>query len=111
MAGPVWENLAEFFDPSEFATAATITRDGQEIGEVFGIFDDPTQIAELGEYQHHHATPRFVCAEDDATDVLRDDVLTIEGKSFDVLEEPQLDGTGIATVVLSKPNVMYNAGI
>ena len=111
MPHPPWEDLSEFFDPDEFATTAIITRDEEQIGEVLGIFDDPNQVAELGEYEHDHPVPRFVCKEVDAALIERGDVLTIEGKEFDVMQEPELDGTGIATLILAEPNVIYDAGL
>ena len=111
MPQPLWEDLSEFFDPDEFATTAIVTRDEEMIGEVLGIFDDPNQVAELGEYQFDHPVPRFACKEVDAGLIERGDVVTIEGKEFDVMQEPELDGTGIATLVLSEPNVIYDAGL
>lgn len=111
MPNPPWENLSDFFDPDEFATLATITRASESVGEVFGIFDDPNQIASLGEYELDHIVPKFVCSEVDVVAIKRGDVVTIEGKDFDLIEDPQLDGTGIATLTLTKPNVIYNAGL
>jgi len=77
--------------------------------EVLGIFDDPNDVAALGEYELDHPTPRFICPEVGVVDAHRGDVVTIEGKAFDLMQEPQLDGTGIATLVLAEPNVIYNA--
>ena len=111
MPNPPWESLSDFFHPDEFATLAIITRDSENVGEVLGIFDDPNQIASLGEYDHDHTVPKFVCSETDAAAIERGDVVTIEGKDFDLIEEPQLDGTGIATLILGRPNVIYNAGL
>ncbi|AVO37388.1 head-tail joining protein [Pukyongiella litopenaei] len=111
MPHPAWEDLSEFFDPDEFATTATIRRDGEIIGEVLGIFDDPNQIAALGNYELDHPTPRLICPETDIADISRGDVATIEGRDFDIMQEPELDGTGIATLILAEPNVIYDAGI
>lgn len=111
MPHPDWEDLSAFFDPDEFATSATITRGSQTVAEVLGIFDDPNQVAALGEFELDHPTPRFVCAETGVADVHKDDVVTIEGKDFDLMEEPQLDGSGLATLILATPNVAYNAGL
>jgi hypothetical protein len=111
MPHPSWEDLSEFFDPDEFATTAIISRAGEQIGEVFGIFDDPNKVAELGEYELDHQTPRFTCREVDAVDIVKGDVATIEGREFDIMQEPALDGTGIATLILADPNVIYDAGL
>lgn len=111
MPHPPWEDLSEFFASDEFATTAIITRVEEQIGEVLGIFDDPNQVAALGEYELDHPTPRFTCREVDVADVAKGDVATIEGRSFDIMQEPELDGTGIATLILAKPNVVYDAGL
>jgi hypothetical protein len=39
------------------------------------------------------------------------DIATIDGVAFDVMKEPQRDGSGVATVILAVPNVMHNAGL
>lgn len=111
MPHPTWEDLSDFFDPNEFASIAIITRASENIGEVLGIFDDPNHVASLGEYDLDYPVPKFMCAEADIVALKRGDVVTIEGKDFDLIEEPKLDGTGIATLILGKPNVTYNAGL
>jgi hypothetical protein len=111
MPHPDWEDISAFFDLDEFATTAVITRDAEKVADVLGIFDDPSQMATLGEFEFDSPGPRFVCREDAVSAVKRGDTATIEGKVFDVLEEPQLDGTGIATLTLAVPNVIYNAGL
>lgn len=111
MPHPDWEDLSEFFDLDEFATTATITRDGEEIGEVLGIFDDPNEVAALGEYEHDHPVPRFTCREVAVSTLRRGDVATIEGRAFTLAQEPKRDGTGIATLILAPANVIYNAGL
>lgn len=111
MPHPTWEDLSEFFDPDEFATIATITRASENVGEVLGIFDDPNHVTGLGEYDLDHPVPKFMCAEFNVALLKRGDVVTIEGKDFDLIEEPKLDGTGIATLILGNPNMIYNAGL
>ena len=107
MPHPPWEDLSEFFDLSEFAVTAVVRRDGTEIGEVRGIFDDPNVVSDLGEYEFDHPTPQFVCKETDVSAVRKGDVLEVIGRVYDIMREPQLDGTGIATLILSEPNVIY----
>lgn len=111
MPHPEWEDLSPFFEPTEFGTIAAISRGAETVAEVFGIFDDPNEVAALGEYELDHPSPRFVCPEDAVADVRKGDVVTIEGKKFDLMQEPDLDGTGIATLILAEPNVIYDAGL
>ena len=111
MPHPDWEDLSAFFDPDEFATTAVITRGEETVAEVLGIFDDPNKVATLGEYELDHPGPTFICAEIDVISARKDDVVTIDGRAFDLMQEPELDGTGIATLVLAEPNVMYDAGL
>lgn len=111
MPHPDWEDLSAFFDPDEFATSAVITRGEETVAEVLGIFDDPNEVAALGEYELDHPNPRFVCPEADVADVRKGDIVTIEGKTFDLMQEPELDGTGVAALILAEPNVIYDAGL
>lgn len=111
MPNPNWEDLSEFFDPDEFAALAVISRDGGTIGEVLGIFEDPTEVAALGDYELDNPTPKFVCRASDVVDTRKGDVLTVDGRALDVMQDPELDGTGLATLVLSEPGVIYGAGL
>ena len=110
MSHPDWEDLSTFFDPDEFATTAIITRGAEQVAEVLGIFDDPNQVAALGEYELEHLTPRFTCPETHVAAVQRGDVAQIEGRFFDIMQAPELDGTGIAVLILAQQNVIYDAG-
>lgn len=109
MPEPAWEDLSAFFADDEFAVTAGITRGGDQVAEVLGIFDDPNEVARLGDLELDHPVPRFLCPESAVTGVKKGDVATIEGKDFDIIDPPQLDGTGLATLVLAKPTVTYNA--
>jgi len=111
MPHPDWEDLSAFFDPDEFATSAVIARGSETVAEVLGIFDDPNQVARLGEYELDHVGPRFVCSEVAVAGVIKGDTATIEGTTWDIIREPELDGTGIATLMLAAQNVIYNAGL
>ncbi len=111
MPHPDWEDLSAFFDPEAFATRAVITRAGKTVAEILGIFDDPNEVAVLGAFERDHPTPRLVCPEVDVGDVRKGDVVTIEGKAFDLMREPERDGTGLATLILAEPNVIYDAGL
>ena len=111
MPHPGWEDLSTFFDPDEFATLALFTRDAETVAEVLGIFEDANQVAALGDYDLEHPTPRFLCPETSVAGVRKNDRVTIEGKEFDLMRDPELDGTGLATLILAEPNVIYNAGL
>ena len=112
MPHPPWEDLSDFFDLDGFGTIAVITRGEATISaEVLGIFDDPNAVSQMGELDHDHAGPRFVCAEADVSAANRGDVVTIEGTAFDLMQQPQLDGTGLATLVLETQTLTYNAAV
>lgn len=111
MPGPAWENIGDFFDLADFATPAVVTRSGRRVADFLGVFDDPSVTASLGEYENDSVEPIFTCAEIDIAAVKIGDVVTIEGRAFDLVKPPQLDGTGIAVLRLVSPNVIYNAGI
>jgi len=112
MPHPDWEDLSAFFDPEEFATTAVIKRgDEVVVAEVLGIFDDPNIVAMIGEYEHDHQPPTFLCPEVAVAAVHRNDTIEIEGKTFDIMHEPRLDGTGVASLMLQTPTLTYNAGI
>lgn len=109
MPEPAWEDLSAFFDADEFATTAVITRGVDPVAEVLGVFDDPNEVASLGDFEMDHPTPRFLCPESAVVGVRSGDVATIEGRDFDVVDAPQRDGTGLATLVLAKQTVTYIA--
>ncbi|MEY8099043.1 hypothetical protein AB9F29_16700 [Falsihalocynthiibacter sp. S25ZX9] len=111
MTHPSWENLSDFFDPDEFATEAVFNRGEVEIGRVLGIFDDPTGPSSLGEYEHEIQAPHFTGPEDGLSLVEDGDTVSIEGKTFDVIGSPKLDGTGVSVVTLATLNVIFNAGL
>jgi hypothetical protein len=108
---PAWEDLTEFFDPDEFADRGELERNDQMIGEIFGMFTDPSEQKELADFEHTDLDPVFLYPLNNAPEIRRHDVLTIKGKTYDVLEPPEQDGTGRAGVKLGKPTVKYNAGI
>ena len=108
---PDWEDLSTFFDTDEFATRAVVTRGSETVAEVPGIFDDANEVASLGEYDLDHPAPRLVCPEADVADVSKGDVVMIEGRAFDLMQEPDRDGTGLATLILAEPNVICDAGL
>lgn len=100
---PAWDNLDDFLSPDDFAVSACfILADGREIAPVFGVFDDPTMNAETGEFDMNVSAPRFTCKASCVAAVKRNDAVHIEGERYEVDHDPQLDGTGMATVYLSR---------
>lgn len=109
MTSPAWEDLSDFFNPDDFATEARILREGQEVGKVFGIFEDPTVPKELGDFTLEESGPRFLSGYDAALAVKYQDVLEVDGKPFDVLANAEKDGTGLIVVRLAEPASPYVA--
>lgn len=103
MPSPDWEDLAEFFDPAEFAQTARLWRDGANLGEITGIYDNPTERKELGDYTQDEMAARFLCREPGGLNAKRGDVLEVGTEYFDVIEKPVRDGTGLVTLELSEP--------
>ncbi len=98
------DDVDEFFDTDEFATEADFTLDGGVVVSVAGIFDAPTFSTELGEYQFETVQPRFMAPESLVRDVRVNDQAVISGKSYDVVENPHFDGSGLAVVELAPTN-------
>lgn len=98
-----WENLDDFLSTDDFAFTATFVLKSGEIREINGIYDDPYMDADLGEYAADLSEPRFTCKMVDAVGLRRGDTCTIAGEDgqFDVMSDPQGDGTGLAVIRLS----------
>ena len=105
MPAPSWEDLGEFFDPEEFATTARLWREGEDLGEITGIHDHPTDRKELGDYTIDETGPRFLCAETAGAKAKRGDVLQVDGEYRDIVQQPTRDGTGVVVLELSEPKL------
>lgn len=105
MSAPSWENLDDFLGTDEnggFATPAVFTlADGTVRPAVNVIFDDPRLDAELGEYVAETTDPFVTGKESDLRGIRRGDMVTVNGREFDVLSSPRPDGTGMALVRLA----------
>lgn len=108
---PDWEDFSDFFDPDDFAQKAEIVKGDEVAGEVFGIFETPAEQSELGDFEHREAKFRFVCAADHVKHVARYDALRINGRDYDVLEPPEIEGSGLAYIYLGQPVVKYDAPV
>jgi hypothetical protein len=111
MPSPDWEDLSEFFDPSVFATRLMLSRGGEVLGRVLCLFDDPSTSPQLGDFSLDDQAPRVTMPEKDATALgfRRGDVVAVSDREFDVMRSPDLDGTGVAVVILAVRATVYNA--
>lgn len=98
---PAWEDLDAFFQADDFAVTAQITLLNNATRDVVGHFDDPALTARLGDYEHDTVDPTFTCKETDVVGVQRGCTLAIGSDVYDVLSQPETDGTGIAVLVLA----------
>jgi hypothetical protein len=99
---PSWEDLSAFFDLDEFAETVLIQPVDGDSFEVVGIFDERFFVADLGEYELDVHRPRVLVKAADVTEVNRFDLAVINGKTYELLEEPSRDGTGTAVLQLAE---------
>ena len=113
MRGPSWENLDDFLqtdDDGGFANTAVIHFKTGGNRPVKAIYDDPYMDATLGEYVADTSQPRLNGKEVDFAGVTRGDTVTITtgppgnttSETFDILTNPQADGTGWAVITLAR---------
>lgn len=69
---------------------------------VRAIFDDPYFDAGLGEYHLETSRPRLTARAADLQGMRRGDEVEIGSVLYDVLSQPQDDGTGIAMLELAR---------
>ena len=98
---PFVEDLDQFLRVDEFAHACELRLEGGTIRAVQGIFDEPFLDAEMGEYRLDDAAPRLLGKASDFAGATRFDTIVIAGREFDIMEAPQIDGTGMATLRLA----------
>lgn len=91
------ENLAAFFDVSEFGTTATIG--GASVLGILGreYVEVQTRGGAIAGYK-----PVFDCAAADVSTVEVGDAVTVEGESYTVAAPKQPDGTGMARLILKE---------
>lgn len=98
---PFTEDLDVFLQVDEFAHACELRLAGGVVRTVRGIFDEPFLDAALGEYSFDTTAPRLLGKAADFAGASRGDTVVIAGREFDVMEAPQIDGTGMATLRLA----------
>jgi len=95
------EDLTEFFD--DFAVKATLVLANGRRREIQCIYDDPYLNADLGEYVVDTSEPRITARTQDIAGLtFRDSQVIVQGETFDVVTQPQHDGTGISVVKLAR---------
>lgn len=100
-----WEDLDVFLDEDDFAIPVIILLGGGSELTVSGIYEDQYLDAQLGEYTMDSTRPRVWCKASAVQGVRRGDVCTVDGFVYDVLGDPQSDGTGMAMLDLAvRPN-------
>ncbi|RYH04124.1 hypothetical protein EU805_01770 [Salipiger sp. IMCC34102] len=109
MPAPDWENLGEFFSPDEFAVPVTIRRGDVVLWEGSAIFEEQNGPSSLGDLQHDLTEPHLLLPSADAAAVDDGDVAVVDGKTWDVVSDPEHDGSGLARIRLSKPTKAYRA--
>jgi len=101
MPAPEWEDLDAFLDEDEFAVPVTVTRQDGAVLTFSGIYEDQYLDAQLGEYRMDSERPRVWCRQVDVPGVTRGDTCTVGATTYDVMTEPQGDGTGMAMLDLA----------
>jgi hypothetical protein len=90
----------EFFDASDFATAATLTV-GAVVTTIYVIFDSAFALTQAGDLGVQNLAPMATCRSSDVVGVSRSSTLAIAGTTYKV-REVQDDGTGVTMLILGK---------
>lgn len=107
MPAPEWEDLSAFLDEEEFAVRVEVTRSDGAVLTFSGIYEDQYMDAQLGEYLMDSTRPRVWCKQVDVPGVKKGATCVVDGVAYDVMTEPQGDGTGMAMLELAE---QYDAG-
>jgi len=105
MRAPAWERLDDFLSEDDFAVRAVFIPEGGKgvpRNPVTVIFDEPYYNAEMGEYDMATGEPRVTCKASDVAGLKKHDACMIDGVRFVLDHDPYPDGTGMATVKLSR---------
>jgi hypothetical protein len=101
MPSPAWEKLSDFLQPGDFAVAVDIQFQAGGARSVAAIFDDPYLDAQAGEYVMDNSQPRLTGRWADFVGVKRGDYVVVDGVTYDVMDAPKSDGTGMVVVHLA----------
>ena len=96
------EKLGPFFNDRDFAVTATFTDvSAGASSSVKGIFDNETELIDIGDVEVEAKSSRFVCAYSDITTAVEDDTFLINGTTFKVAGPIIRDESGNqATIIL-----------
>lgn len=67
-----------------------------------GIFDNAYFLQEIGDMDLDNTQPRLTCVMEDIAKVKKENTVEIDNVLYDVIKDPQPDGTGMAVIVLSR---------
>ena len=109
MPAPEWENLDAFFGLDDFAVPVSIRRGEAVLWEGSAILEDGNSAVALGDLEQTLGVPHLICPSEAVLAVQDLDVAIVDGVTWDVLGDPQRDGTGVTRVMLAKPNVAFRA--
>ena len=109
---PFSEDLDQFFQVNDFAHACELRLAGDVVRIVSAIFDEPSVDADLGGagrggrrlsggYTLETTGPQLTGKAADFVGVSRGDLVVIDGREFDIMASPQIDGTGTAVLRLA----------
>lgn len=103
MPTPDWDDLDDFLDTDGFAVEARVQPLAGPVRTITGIYDDQYLNAITGEYEADSSRPRFECKAAAAAGLKRGDIVDVpkEGR-FELLTEPQPDGTGMCKLAMSR---------
>ncbi len=95
------EDLAQFFEPKDFAVVAVFTRAGVPVSTTNVIFDDAAQSVSLYETSVEEAAPFLLAPTAVVAPVKRKDAVAVNGANF-IVERLHPDGTGLTTIYLKQ---------
>ena len=95
-------DLDSIFDTDEYAQTATYIRQGYASAQITVIFDNEYSVTlDVGEPGMGVPSPQALCKTADVADASRGDTFVVGGTTYYV-QEVQLDGTGVTTLILSR---------
>jgi hypothetical protein len=98
---PLTEEISEFFDAGDHATAVTFTPSGGSATTVNAIFQNEYLGIEGGTVDVEGSSPVVFVRSSDVTGVAHSDAFTIDGTGYSVVGI-QPDGTGVTQLILAK---------
>lgn len=102
MPALAWENLREFLNTDDFAFLATV-----EGGRTFPvIIDEEYQRETMGGFVMTSASPTLVAKEKDLAGMKKRHRITVAGVDYWLTDDPEPDGTGMATAPLSRSHLV-----